>query len=170
MRPPRLARSGADHRDGAPAEARSHRLVRRGVLLRVGFLQAAALAAEQPRQARAGWSPRWSTATWWRRCSAGSTIPRKRRARVCAMGHKWMWNAVAGRLAAGGLPDRGGSAAGRRRPASSRGATRPATRSPASSRRNGRPSSACARAFRFRSALSTRIGTPSARACAKATW
>ena len=45
---------------------------------------------------------------------------------------------VAGRPAAGGVPGRRRSAAGRRPRASSRAATRPATRSPAGSRRSGR--------------------------------
>ena len=81
------------------AQARGHRLVRRHLLLRVGLLQAAPLAAQQPRQAAAGWPPPWSTATWSPPCCAASRTSARCPRSVCAMGHKWMWN-----QALGGLP------------------------------------------------------------------
>ncbi len=56
--------AAADHRAGARRAAGSHRMVRRRLFARVGLRQAAALAAPQPRQARAILSPRSSTATW----------------------------------------------------------------------------------------------------------
>ena len=52
VRPPRLEGSRRDHRHGPQPGPRSHRLVRRHLLLRVGLCQAAALAAPQSREAR----------------------------------------------------------------------------------------------------------------------
>ncbi len=89
---------------------------------------------------------------------------------VCAMGHKWMWNA-----GLGGLPPeefltgidpllrRGSRQAGRALPNLRQGRRTP-------DRRVGRSAWDCAPEFRFRSAPSMRIGTRSARVCAWATW
>ena len=49
--------------------------MRRHLLVRVGVLEAAALAAAQPRDSAAGSSRRSSTATWSRPCCAASPIP-----------------------------------------------------------------------------------------------
>ena len=95
-----------------------------------------------------------------------AVVPRS----VCAMGHKWMWNAGAGRLAAGGVPGRGRSAA-RRRARQTGGPLRHLRPDRRPSRAGvGRRSSACAPASPFPSAPSTRTGTPSAPACGWATW
>ena len=69
------------------------------VFVGVGIFEAAALAAAQSRQTRRNSRARWSIATWSRRCCAESPTRRRRRAAICAMGHKWMWNP-----ALGGLP------------------------------------------------------------------
>ena len=69
------------------------------------------------------------------------------------------------RLAAGRIPHRGRSAARRRAREARRALSPRPIRSPATSRRSGPRSSACAPAFRFPSARSTRTGTRSARAC-----
>jgi len=72
--------------------------VRRDLLFRVGFLQAAPLAQKQPRQAgQPGCRPRAL------RHGSGGALrikePEQTPRSVCAMGHKWMWNP-----ALGGLP------------------------------------------------------------------
>ena len=69
-----------------------HRVVRRGVLARVGICEAAALAASQPREARkicdgAG-ALRHGGGDAERRDESEHRLKRS----VCAMGHKWMWN------------------------------------------------------------------------------
>ena len=58
-----------------------------------------------PRNAT-GWSPRSSTATWWPPSLCGITDPEQVPRSICAMGHKWMWNAALGGLAARRFPDR----------------------------------------------------------------
>jgi hypothetical protein len=122
-----------------------------------------------PRSAAAS-RRRWSIATWWPPCCAASHDPALVPRSVCAMGHKWMWNA-----ALGGLPPEeflagGRSAAGRRARQTGRPLRhfRPDRRP--SARPNGPRGSACAPASPFPWAPSTRIGTPSARACGWATW
>ena len=118
----------------------------------------------------AGSSPRSSTATWWRRCCAASPTPAQVPRSVCAMGHKWMWNAALGGLPPEEFPDRGGSAA-RRRARQDRGPLRDLRHARRPPRAGvGRPDWGCAPAFRSRSAPSTRTGTPSAPASASATW
>src|ERR1039457_1075935 len=52
VRPSGVARSGAHHRDGPPHWASGDPMVRRGLFLRVGLFQAAALAPAQPWEAR----------------------------------------------------------------------------------------------------------------------
>ena len=100
----------------------------------------------------------------------GITDPAEVPRSICAMGHKWMWNA-----SLGGLPPEefltARRPAARRRPRQTRRPLRRRpTRSPATSRPNGPRSSACAPASRSPSAPSMRTGTPSAPACASATW
>ena len=150
----------------APRKARSHRLVRRHLLLRVGIREAAALAAPQSRQARALRHAlralRHGGGHALRHHRSGASVKRS----VCAMGHKWMWNAELGRPAAGRVSRQ---ASIRCSPACARSCSgalrRPPTRSPDIFRRSGPRSSDCAPAFRFPSAPSTRTGTRSARAC-----
>ena len=59
-------RSRRNHRSGSRARAGGHRLVRRHVLLGVGFRQTASLATSQSRQSARTSLPRWNIATWWR--------------------------------------------------------------------------------------------------------
>ncbi len=42
--------------------------------------------------------PRWNIATWWPPSSAASPTPSAVPRSICAMGHKWMWNASLGGL------------------------------------------------------------------------
>ena len=111
-----------------------------------------------------------STATWWRRRCAASPIREQVKRSVCAMGHKWMWNPTLG-----GLPPREFLSkvdpllAGVREKLD--GDTQTSDQiagncSPAV----GREAWPASRAFRFRWARSTRTGTRSAPAAAKATW
>ena len=156
--------------EGARIRPGSDRLVRRHLFLRMGLREAAALAAPQSGEARPDWSPRWSIATWWRPSFAASPIAAKVPRSVCAMGHKWMWNE-----SLGGLPPEEFLAAVDPLLAGVREqAGRPLSHLRSHCRhicpQSGRRSSACARAFRFRSARSTRIGTRSAPACASAMW
>src|SRR5271157_2885647 len=113
--------------------------------------------------------PRSSTATWWPpRCAASPTRPWFR-----AVSAPWVtsgcgtrpWAAFHRRTS---LPPsiRCSPACAPNSPA----ATPPQTRSPDISLRLGPPGSACAPASPFPSAPSTRTGTPSAPACAWATW
>ncbi len=88
---------------------------------------------------------------------------------ICAMGHKWMWNASLGGLPPEDFLTEGGPAVRRRSRETRRVLFHVGARSPARSRRSGRKSSGCAPAFRSRSARSTRIGTRSGRASARAT-
>ena len=117
--------------------ARGDRLVRRRLLLRVGLLEAAALAAAQPGQARpVRHRARALRHGGGRRCAASpirDQVPRS----VCAMGHKWMWNPALGGLPPEEFLRHGRSAAGRRARASSAAGTRPRTRSPGTWRRSG---------------------------------
>ena len=139
--------------------------MRRRLLLRVGIREAAALAAPQPREARRAWRPRSSTATWWRRRSAAIDDPAAVPRSVCAMGHKWMWNADAGRAAARGVPRPASIRCWREFARSWRG--RYETSDKIAGRLGagvGREARTAARAFRFRWARSTRTGTRSARA------
>ncbi len=146
-----------------------HRLVRRHLLFGVGLRQAAALAAPQSRKARA-----LRHGAGALRHGGGGAVRHHRPGGGAAQrlrhGPQVDVERRAGRASAGRVPDRGGSAAGRRarqtrRPLRDFG---PDRRPPVG--RSGRRSWGCARAFRFRWARSTRIGTPSARACGWATW
>ena len=95
-----------------------------------------------------------------------AAVPRS----VCAMGHKWMWNA-----GLGGLPPEefltavDPLLAGVRAKIGGRYADFGPHRG-APFGRVGGEAGAAARAFRFRWARSMRTGTPSARACGWATW
>ena len=100
VRPPRLARGRRRSPNGAH-ETGLEAIDWCGDVYssRVGLLEAAALAAAQPGQARAvRHRARALRHGGGRRCAASPTRPQVPRS-VCAMGHKWMWNA-----ALGGLP------------------------------------------------------------------
>ena len=101
-----------DHEDGARAGPRGDPLVRRRLLVRVGLLEAAALAAPQPRQARPVRDrPRAL------RHGGGHAVrhhrPRRGAAQRLRDGPQVDVERLAGRPAAGGLPRRGGPAARR---------------------------------------------------------
>ena len=170
----RPSRQGAKPRDitetaHAPKSWRP-RLVRRRLFLRVGLRQTAALAAQQSGEARAhgdrARALRHGGGRALRHHRSG-TGPRS----VCAMGHKWMWNE-----ALGGLPSEefltkvdpllAGVRGETRRPLRHLGPDLPAHLTPDWAEKLGLQ----AGHSRFPSALSTRTGTPSARAAAKATW
>ena len=123
----RRRRSPRPAHRGKPGGAR---MVRRRVLLRMGILEAAALAARTiPTSAR-------EFASALEHCDmvaamlCGITDPRAAQRSVCAMGHKWMWNRELGGLPPEEFPGQGGPAAGgRARQAGWRLRRRP-TRSP----------------------------------------
>ena len=146
------------------------RVVRRRLLFRVGLLEAAALAAPQSRQARPDGHRARALRHGGGRALRDHGSRRRFRAAICAMGHKWMWNA-----GLGGLPGEEFLAgvdpllAGVRAKLSGRYAT--------SDQIAGHLTPEWAEKLglqgghsRFRWARSTRIGMPSAPASAKATW
>ena len=136
--------AGADHRDGAQHEARSHRLVRRHVFLRVGLLEAAALAAPQSGEAR----PLCHRARALRH-GGGHAVRRhairRRRRAACA---PWATSGCGTRRWAGCRRRSSWSRWIRCSPGvrakTRRACTPPATASPGSCRPNGRRSSGCA--------------------------
>ena len=98
VRPPRESRSRGNYRSRPPRKASGHRMVRRSLFLRVGLLETAALAAAQSRKTRRNSLPHSNIATWRPATLCGITDPRQVKRSICAMGHKWMWNADLGGL------------------------------------------------------------------------
>ena len=119
-----------DHAQGARDRPRGDPLVRRHLLVGVGILEAAALAAPQPRQAR----PLRHRVRALRH-GGGHALrhhrPRAGAAQRLRDGPQVDVERGARRPAAGELPHRGRSAARRRAGQARRDATRPPTRSPA---------------------------------------
>ncbi len=170
VRSPRLARGRRDHRGRAPFWSGSDSLVRRNLFLGVGFLEAAALASDTIRTSGTAWRPRSNIATWWRPfCAAFASADQVPRS-ICAMGHKWMWNASLGGLP----PDEFLTAVdpllgGVRAKIAGSYATSDAIAG-APQRRVGGEARPAGRHSRCRWARSMRIGMRSARAAERATW
>ena len=121
-----------------------------------------------PRSARSS-PPPWNIATWWRRCSAASPTPPRRRA-ACA---PWATSGCGTPHSEACRPKSSSPPSILCSPGcapSSPAAMKPPIVSPAIFRPNGPKSSACAPASPSLWELSTPTGTPSARACAWATW
>ena len=100
----------------------------------------------------------------------GITDPKKVKRSICAMGHKWLWNAKLGGLPPEEFSGQSRSAARGRSRKTAMASTRRPIRSPARCRRSGRKNSDSRPAFRFPSARSMRTGTPSAPDAAPTTW
>ena len=167
VRPPRVGRGRADHRDRPRARPGGHQWCGGVYSSEWGWAKLLHWLRHNP-----GKRDRMVTAL--EHCDmvaavlCGITDPAQVPRSICAMGHKWMWNRQLGGLPPeefltavdpllDGVRDKLGGTyatsdhiAGRSRP-------------------NGRRSSDCAPASRFPPARSTRIGTPSARAAASAT-
>ena len=140
VRPSRRRRSRRDHprRARLPRRhwIRGNRLVRRRLFLRMGLVEAAALATPQPRTAARSSSPRSSTATWSPRRSAASPTPTRSRAASAP----WATSGCGTRSGADSRPRNSSPPSTRSSPACatrSPAATTPPTRSPATCRQSG---------------------------------
>ena len=113
VRSPRLEGSRRDYRGRAPARIWKRSIGAAASTHPSGASRSCCTGCGTIRKSGRASPPRSSIATWWRRCCAGSPIPAGVPRSVCAMGHKWMWNAGAGRAAARRVPAGRRSAADR---------------------------------------------------------
>ena len=146
-----------------------YRMVRRSLFVRVGLLEAAALAAAQSREAR---SPCFGVRAL--RFGGGRALRHQRPGAGAAQhlrhGAQMALERIAGRIAAGRVSGQSRSAAQGHSGKARKDGTRRPIKLPATCRRNGRSNLGYPPGFRFRSAHSMLTGTRLARVWRWAMW
>ena len=114
VRSPRQAEAARDHRSRPPRRTSKPSTGAAAFIRRSGDFRSCCTGCATIRKSAPSSLAHSSIATWSPQRLCGVTDPRKVKRSICAMGHKWLWNAIARRSSSGGISVKRRSASCRR--------------------------------------------------------